>query len=305
MRGARIALLVWPEEAEGVGVERWRRVVGGAGRVEEVRGLIRPAVEGATAEGFDVIGVVGGLGRVAEVGAALARSGSAARLLAVPVSGGRALADELGMRGEGLEVLERWVELSRRGTGVLRRAPEHTTRRVLRVSMTDQPGALYGFTLGMGEWVSWRERLEAGVSREGVRQLAQAVAGGLLSRESSEAHAARLVVDGAAFSDRLRLTVVTTLRRLAPGVAPFGDAIIDAMRLNVLHGEVRSLVSAGAMAMLPGGLRRRGGEVRAVQASRVEVMLEEAVLLDGRRYGGEGSYSIGVRPGPLLPLLVV
>lgn len=301
MKGARVGLLVWPEASEGVSLARWRRALGSAGEARWVEGGLREAAQGAAQDGFDVIGVVGDVGQVAEVGAVLAQRGSEARLLAVPSASAQAITAELGMQGEGVEVVERLAAVAARGVGLMRRAPGHAARRLLRVSMSDQPGARYGFTLGMGSWTSWSEglRLEGG----SVARLARAVAGEVLRRGGGEdGGAGRLVVDGAPVSDVLRLTVMTTLRRLGPGVTPFA-AIEAEERFNVLHGDVGALVSAGAVAMLTAGRRSLGG-AQLLQARRAEVVLEGEVMLDGRRFAGGASRSVAVRPGPLLSFLV-
>ena len=302
-------MMVLVGEGAEATVNELREALGGCGQVARVREAgVASAVEEAADGAVEIVGVSGGSALVAEVGAALANlgaRGAGLRVLPLPGAGTARLCAELGIRGSAVDTVERVAALSRKGAGLRRKPPQNVMRRMLRVSSSALPCARFGFALGMGRMA---EVLEGDGGRRTMLRLAREIAGGARSllpgASADKASGVRVVVNRAPFAEALEFSLATTLGSVPGGLKPFDGPIAEEAYFNFVWADTNTMLSQGAMAMLA-SRRVLKDSYRVVRATSVDVSLAEDIVLDGVRIGAEGPYALGIRPGPLMPLVVV
>jgi len=311
MKGWRVAVVAWPIDGES----RPRGLEGkleGIGAWIEARG--RPAsvlVQEVVHGGHDVLVVYGRPADVGAIAEALDGAGSGGlQVLALPTGPMAALCADIGLEGDVGEVLGRVVRLSKMGVGAGRRAPRHVLRRTLRVAASFEAEPRFGFSLGLGrmgdvmEASSRGTRAVLGLARDWAKEAAsELLPGGPSSSGGMGRGEGRVAVDHVPFAEALRFTAVSTLSKLPAGLKGFERSVEDSARFHVLWADLNALLSQGAMAMLPG--RRAGGTLRRVSASHLAADLDSDFVLDGVRVVASGAWSLGVSPGPVVPLVVV
>jgi len=244
------------------------------------------ATREAVAAGYDLIGVYGGDGTVAEVASALAEGGPP--LLVLPGGTGNALAEDLGIP----TVLADAAALALEGGSEIRRIDmgrAGDTYFVLRMTMGIETAMVGSATREMKDRFGWLAYAVAGVQALATPEVAEYTV--TVDEES-------FVVEGvAAMIANSASTGHVAGMRLAQGVDP-SDGLLDVVVVETagLSGLLGSAAEA-AQGQEPSGVRRWSGTRIRVDAKPTQV-----ILADGEE-SGTTPVDVTIMPGVLSVLV--